>query len=696
MNYYTELVNADELALIIENYDKIAIDWTKTTKKKELELEKLKKYHKKIVNNQVKVCYKPSPKQPEGRLYVEHGLGFQSMKKEIRQTLTRHYKDYDAKSALPIILIWYAKQNGLASKELKTILGDYPLYKKHKEDILKCIFGGAISEPFLKGLKKEIINIQTFMAGQYPNKAGVKKENYKGSLCALLLQEQEKIALDYCEEFMIKNKIPVVNMLKMFDGFELPDNIEIPLDKLNAYIFEKTTIPLEYVNKPKEYIIDLTKFETSENKMRAEYLEIKNDFEQNVCMVQEPLHFVVERRNGISRVPKNDMGTLYAHLTLGKKQVPFFNQWLKDANKRLYENIDFLPPPCLVPPETYNLWKGFPIEKVKLYPYEKTELEPFFSLVRLMANNDEKAFNYLLDWNADIIQNAGRKTGIAVVIKGQQGIGKNTYACIQKKLFSQDYYVDTADPKEDIFGSYNNLTTNKLLINFNETESKDTFANNSKIKDMITEPTENVREKYLKSIVVKSFVRLQFLSNNNIVVKLEDGDRRFVILEASAQRKGDTEYWSNINQWMNDDFNIRKLFDFLSKRDISNVKWEKDRPITEAYNETMDACKCIELKFLDDLLHDWGKEPELKLPNKTIADKIKKDYNLPSEYNMKCFTQTTKRLEIPIDPYKCDKFRGWKINKQTLLDWMVSKKYHKPEVYEFIENKEDFEVEIDI
>ena len=212
---------------------------------------------------------------------------------------------------------------------------------------------------------------------------------------------------------------------------------------------------------------------------------------------------------------------------------------------------------------------------------------------------------------------------------------------------------------------------------------------------MITEPTENVREKYLKALVVKSFVRLQFLSNNNIVVKLEDGDRRFVIIEASAERKGDTTYWDMIREWSNDDFNIRKLFDFLSKRDISKVKWEKERPITEAYTETMDACKCIELKFLDDLLHDWGKETEKKIPNKTIADKIKKDYNLPNEYNMKTFTQTIKKFEIPLQPYKNDINRGWKINKQTLLDWMISKKYHKPEVYEFIDDNDDDKVEID-
>lgn len=691
MNYYSELVNADMLSLIIENYDHIAIDWTKTSKKKDLELQKLKVYHKKIVNNQIKVCYKPSPKQPEGRLYVEKGLGLQSMKKEIRQTLTPNYYDYDAKMALPTILIWYAKKNGISTKELETISSDYQLYKKYKEPILKCIFGGAIDEPFLKDLKTEIGNIQTFMVGQFPNKAGVKKENYKGSLCALILQEYEKIALDYCEEFLVINKLPNINMLKMFDGFEVPYKLDEYLEKMNAYVLEKTGIPLIYVNKPKEHIIDMTKFETSENKMKNEYFENKNEFEQNVCMIQEPLHFIVERKNGISRIAKNDLGILYAHLTLGKKRIPFINEWLRDANKKVYENIDFLPPPCVVPPETYNLWKGFPIEKIKLFPYSTDDLEPFFSLVRVMANNDPNAFKYLLDWNADIIQNAGRKTGIAIVIKGAQGIGKNTYASIQKKLFSQDNYVDTADPKKDIFGDYNNLTTNKLLINFNETESKDTFANNSRIKDMITEPTENVREKYLKALVVKSFVRLQFLSNNNIVVKLEDGDRRFVIIEASAEKKGDTIYWEMINSWMNDDFNIRKLFDFLSKRDISKVKWEKERPITEAYTETMDACKCIELKFLDDLLHDWGKETEKKIPNKTIADKIKKDYNLPNEYNMKIFTQTIKKFEIPIQPYKNDTIRGWKIDKQTLLDWMVSKKYHKPEIYEFIES----EVEID-
>ena len=704
MLYYYELVDADILSIIIENYDRISIDWTKSNKKRDEQLDLLVKYHKKIVSNQVKVCYGASPKQPRGREYVEKGLGLQKMKKEIRQTIQNgKYRDYDAKHALPSVLSWYAKKNGQTCVALDTILGDYTMYKKHKEIILESIFGGSQKYnqltkkiKIIEDLRKEIKTIQTFMAGENIGKPNIKKENYNGSLCAIILQEYERQILDCCEDFLIFNKIPIINLIKAFDGFELPSTITLDLEALNKWVFEKTTIPMQFVEKQKEYVLDLTGFETSENALKNEYNEIKKEFEMEVAMIKDPAHFIINRDYGFQRIPKNDLFTLYAHLTIGKKRNSFITEWLKDANKRCYDKIDFLPPPLHCPSNVYNLWRGFDIEKVKLYEYTDDDLKPFFDLVNVMANNDPKTFDYLIKWNADILQNAGRKTGTAVVLKGAQGTGKNTYAKIQKKLFSQEYYVDTADPKKDIFGDYNNLTTNKLLINFNETESKDTFANNSRIKDMITEPTENVREKYVKAIVIKSFCRLQFLSNNYIVVKLEDGDRRFVILEVSDEKKGDTDYWDRINNWLDNDFNIRKLYDYLMKIDISTFKWEKERPITQAYLETMDSCKANELKFLDELLHDWKTgTTELKITNKFIQDKMKSMFSLSYEYNMKSFNGVVKKLNIPMNAYKSNLTRGWAINHDELLKFMIEKKYHTPEKYETCQIINESEYETD-
>lgn len=688
MQYYTEIVDVDTLDLLIENYDSIAINWTKTTKKKDEQLAKLKAYRKKIVGGQVNVCYKPSPKQPNGRLYVEKGLGLQSIKREIRQTITKHYKDYDIKAALPTILVWYAKTNGMVCPELEKILGDYPLYKKHKDEMYKCMFGGFLDN--FEKLQKEIKGIQTFMVGKHPNLPNVKKSNYAGSLCALLLQEYEKIILEHAEDFLLKEHIPVINMLKIYDGFELPAELVVNLIKLNEYIFAQTGIPVEFVEKPKEFI-DISKMVSTDSKWEIEYKNLKEDFEKHVAMVRNPLCYVIKSSKGIiSRVSKNDLFQLYAHLLIGKKQHSFVSSWLKDSNKRIYEDIDFIPPPLICPVDTYNMWTGFKILETKLFDYNLDDLSPFLSLVKLMANNNDKAYEYLLNWIADIIQNPGRKTGTAIVIKGDQGIGKNTLGSIIRKLLSDQYYVETSNPKEDIFGAYNMLTANKLGIVFNETESKDTFANNARIKDMVTEPRENIREKFMKSDTMRSFCRLLFFSNLNIVVKIEQGDRRFVILEGSNEMKGNREYFKIINEWMESDFNIRKLFDYLSKRNISNFNFESERPITEAYIETMDACKSVELKFLDDLLQEWNpKTKEITFTNDQISDQIKKDYNLPKDYSMRTFANFIKKNGITGATSSNSGGRRWTFNKEELLAWMVYHKYHKPEKSEFLDDSCD-------
>jgi len=690
MQYYTELVDVDKLDLLIENYDSLGIDWTKTTKKKDEQLAKLVAYRKKIVGGQIKVCYQPSSKQPDGRLYVEKGLGLQSIKRQIRQTITQHYNDYDMKAALPNILAWYSKKNGMECPNLEKVINDYTFYKKHKNDMYLCMFGGCSD---FKELQNEIKNIQTFMVGQFPNRKGVKKSNYLGSLCACILQEYESKILNHAEDFLLKNGISVVNMIKIFDGFELPSNLVVDLDKLNAYILEQTGIPVTFVNKPKDEIIDVSKFESLASKWEKEYREMKEDFEKHVAMIRNPLCYVVKSSKAFMRVNKNDLQQLYAHLTLGKKRHAFVTEWLKDSNKRIYENIDFIPPPLECPNDTFNVWTGFEILDTKLFDYSHSDLDPFFSLIDLMVNFDPKGSEYLVKWIADMIQNPGRKNGVAIVIRGNQGIGKNTLESMVKKIIGEKLHCSTSNPKEDIFGAYNNLSTNKIPIFVNETESKDTFANNARLKDLITEPTENVREKYVKNITMRSFCRLIFLSNSRIVVKVEQNDRRFVIFEASDKMRNNREYFSMINEWMNNPFNIRKLFDYLSRIDISDFNFVNERPITEAYLETKDACKCVELKFLDDLLHDCFK-PEIKMTHKAIADKIKSDYNLPRDYDMRTFTAFLKRENVPgIQKLSSTNTRGYTINRSELLEWMVENAHHKPETYAFTETETEYETD---
>ena len=82
-------------------------------------------------------------------------------------------------------------------------------------------------------------------------------------------------------------------MLKAFDGFELPINIKLNLEELNKWVFEKTTIPMQFVVKKKEYVLDLTGYETSENANINEYNEIKEEFEK--CKI---IHdFITDRFN---------------------------------------------------------------------------------------------------------------------------------------------------------------------------------------------------------------------------------------------------------------------------------------------------------------------------------------------------------------------------------------------------------------
>ena len=69
-------------------------------------------------------------------------------------------------------------------------------------------------------------------------------------------------------------------------------------------------------------------------------------------------------------------------------------------------------------------------------------------------------------------------------------------------------------------------------------------------------------------------------------LKIEPTDRRFVVFKASNEKMGDFNYFSELGDWINDERNIKGFFEFLMKRDISGVRFQKDRPITDEYMDS--------------------------------------------------------------------------------------------------------------
>ncbi|KAA6359447.1 MAG: hypothetical protein EZS28_045026, partial [Streblomastix strix] len=83
----------------------------------------------------------------------------------------------------------------------------------------------------------------------------------------------------------------------------------------------------------------------------------------------------------------------------------------------------------------FSVFQGF--KYMQLDEVDQTKIEQFLGLVKdTISANDERVYEYILNWFAFIVQNVGKKTETAIILKGLQGIGKNVFINVLCELLA--------------------------------------------------------------------------------------------------------------------------------------------------------------------------------------------------------------------------------------------------------------------
>jgi len=216
-----------------------------------------------------------------------------------------------------------------------------------------------------------------------------------------------------------------------------------------------------------------------------------------------------------------------------------------------------------------------------------------------MINHAPASFTYFMAWLAQIVQQPGNLIGIAVVLLSKEGAGKNILLEFFANMIGKEYYFETASPATELFGKFCNGRKNRLLIDIDETKSKDTFALSEELKNIITSETLNYEQKGVDPIKLRNFARIIFTTNNDLCIKLTANARRYVIFEASSERIGDSDYFTEFASYMKDVQNQKAIMEYLRSIDISKINWIRDRPLNEAYRTLQQQCAELHIRFLE-------------------------------------------------------------------------------------------------
>jgi len=300
----------------------------------------------------------------------------------------------------------------------------------------------------------------------------------------------------------------------------------------------------------------------------------------------------------------------------------FWSEYQYNNNIKEYFGIGVYPNKDLCPDRIYNTWEGFDAEKFEFK--EEVSIETLLYHFKVVANYDDKVYEFLLNYFAHLVQKPHIKTNVCLLIQGKQGTGKTTLVeNLLKRLMGLKYVYDT-DDIESIVGKFNASIAGKFMIVLNEATGRDTNQVVDKIKNIITRTSVTIEYKGIDPFPAIDYCNYSFTTNNIKPIAITQDDRRFQIMECSDKYKGNNDYFTKLFASINDDKTIYSFYKFLMKRDISKFNAERDRVITEAASDLHELNKDPVEMFLEHIHTEEYEKDSNRIKASNLYDDFKK------------------------------------------------------------------------
>lgn len=218
---------------------------------------------------------------------------------------------------------------------------------------------------------------------------------------------------------------------------------------------------------------------------------------------------------------------------------PLGHWWLEHENRRQFKTMVFAPGQDT--PDAYNLWQGFAYEAIP------GDCSLFLEHVRHnLCQDDPVLYEYLIKWAANMVQNPGEPGQTAVVLRGAQGTGKGTFATVLGSLLGR-HFMHVSNPSH-LVGNFNSHLRDCVVLFGDEAFYAGDKRHESVLKTLITENLLTVEAKGVDVEVANNCVHLIMASNESWVVPAGLDDRRFFVLDVSAEHARDSRYFGAVRE----------------------------------------------------------------------------------------------------------------------------------------------------
>lgn len=268
---------------------------------------------------------------------------------------------------------------------------------------------------------------------------------------------------------------------------------------------------------------------------------------------------------------KDAINTMFSNTTKTNSAISFINKYglIKIAYQLIYEPKKKM----LMRQEKDTLINIYQTPTLKP---EKGDVDWFLEHIAYLfpAKSDQ---NHLLDFLAHSVQKPHERIRHALLIIGQQGIGKSLLFRLMRKILGPNAATVSNETVEEKFTGWLKNCHLVFVEEVSQTSKRDFY---NRLKAIITEDTIQIREMYRAPYLNPNYANLIALSNQAAPIYLERGDRRWMILDQTYVEKQENSYYLELIK--NIDEKAAFVFDFFLNRDLSKFHPGAAPPINSA------------------------------------------------------------------------------------------------------------------
>ncbi len=281
-----------------------------------------------------------------------------------------------------------------------------------------------------------------------------------------------------------------------------------------------------------------------------------------VCRVGSQTVIVTEEGDEVTFSKPEAWATFYANRTqtvkTGNKTVvvKLWPAWMQHEQRRTYARVVFAPN-RKTESAIYNLWRGFGVA-----PRPGDWSLMYNHLLDVICDGNDRHFDYLMQWCARAVQEpGGDRPGVAVVLRGKQGVGKGMFAQHFGQLFGRHFLHLIHDTH--LIGRFNSILRGKIVVFADEA----VFAGDPKaanvLKGLITERWTPTESKGIDPVVTESHMNLIMASNSSHVVQADPDARRLFVLDVADIHRQDSAYFAALQNQMDTGGREAWMYDLL-------------------------------------------------------------------------------------------------------------------------------------